>query len=79
MIAVYLLDEITEIVSLGGETAQGMADCTMKRLGNKSPVVKQKVGTTTSAQLACRRNALPCMICNAGSQADQACLQQRGS
>lgn len=42
---VYLLDEITELASVGGETAQGMADATIKRLGNRSPIVKQKVQT----------------------------------
>ena len=51
--AVYLLDEITELASLGSETAQGMADYTMKRLGNKSPVVKQKVVNITSPPLPC--------------------------
>lgn len=41
--AVYLLDEITELVSAGGDTAQGLADATIRRLNNKSPIVKQKV------------------------------------
>lgn len=38
----YLLDEIAQLASGGGETAQGLADATIKRLGNRSPVVKQK-------------------------------------
>lgn len=41
--AVYVLDEIAELASGGGENAQGLADATIKRLGNKSPIVKQKV------------------------------------
>jgi len=39
---VYLLDEITQLANGGGEIAQGLADATIKRLGNRSPVVKQK-------------------------------------
>lgn len=42
-LAVYVLDEIAELASGGGELAQGLADATIKRLGNKSPIVKQKV------------------------------------
>ena len=42
-IVVYVLDEIAELANGGGEVAQGLADATVKRLGNKSPVVKQKV------------------------------------
>lgn len=38
-----MLDEIAELASGGGETAQALADATIKRLGNKSPIVKQKV------------------------------------
>ncbi|KAL0023681.1 hypothetical protein WJX79_000942 [Trebouxia sp. C0005] len=38
----YLLDEIAQLANGGGETAQGLADATIKRLGNRSPVVKQK-------------------------------------
>lgn len=38
----YLLDEIAQLAVGGGETAQGLADATIKRLGNRSPVVKQK-------------------------------------
>ena len=41
--AVYVLDEIAEIANGGGDTAQGLADATVKRLGNKSPIVKHKV------------------------------------
>ena len=45
-----MLDEIAELASGGGENAQGLADATIRRLGNKSPIVKQKVlftkGTT---------------------------------
>ncbi|DBA95962.1 TPA: hypothetical protein ACH3X1_001480 [Trebouxia sp. C0004] len=38
----YLLDEIAQLANGGGETAQGLADATIKRLGNRSPIVKQK-------------------------------------
>ncbi|DBA99312.1 hypothetical protein WJX82_003226 [Trebouxia sp. C0006] len=38
----YLLDEIAQLANGGGEIAQGLADATIKRLGNRSPVVKQK-------------------------------------
>ena len=41
--AVYLLDELAQIAKGGGEEAQGLADATVKRLGNRSPIVKQKV------------------------------------
>lgn len=41
--AVYVLDEIAQLATGGGETAQGLADATIKRLGNRSPIVKQKV------------------------------------
>ncbi|KAA6426541.1 MAG: VHS domain-containing protein [Trebouxia sp. A1-2] len=34
----YLLDEIAQLANGGGETAQGLADATIKRLGNRSPV-----------------------------------------
>lgn len=43
-----MLDEIAELASGGGETAQGLADATIKRLGNKSPIVKQKVMAATA-------------------------------
>lgn len=43
LVVVYVLDEIAELANGGGELAQGLADATVKRLGNKSPVVKQKV------------------------------------
>lgn len=43
--AVYVLDEIAQLASGGGEVAQGLADATIKRLGNRSPIVKQKVHT----------------------------------
>lgn len=38
----YLLDEIAQLASGGGEVAQNLADATIKRLSNRSPVVKQK-------------------------------------
>lgn len=44
-----MLDEIAELASGGGENAQGLADATIKRLGNKSPIVKQKVLLTKGA------------------------------
>ncbi|KAL3140272.1 hypothetical protein ABBQ38_004540 [Trebouxia sp. C0009 RCD-2024] len=39
---IYVLDEIAEMANGGGDTAQGLADATVKRLGNKSPIVKHK-------------------------------------
>jgi hypothetical protein len=41
--AVYLLDEIVELARSSPDSAQGVADHVVKRLGNKSPVVKFKV------------------------------------
>lgn len=46
--AVYVLDEIAEMANGGGDTAQGLADATVKRLGNKSPIVKHKVVQASS-------------------------------
>ena len=63
-LVVYVLDEIAELANGGGEVAQGLADATVKRLGNKSPVVKQKVQAVKSVQKDAWRDVLRgVMIC----------------
>ena len=42
-IAVYVLDEIAQLASGGGEVAQALADATIIRQSYRSPIVKQKV------------------------------------
>ena len=43
LVAVYVLDEIAQLASGGGEVAQSLAEASIKRLSNRSPIVKQKV------------------------------------
>lgn len=38
----YVLDEIAQLASGGGEVAQSLAEASIKRLSNRSPIVKQK-------------------------------------
>jgi hypothetical protein len=56
--AVYLLDEIVELARASPDSAQGVADHVVKRLGNKSPVVKFKARAAGCAmQIAPLRGA----------------------
>ena len=75
LLVVYVLDEIAELANGGGEVAQGLADSTIRRLGNKSPIVKQKVRQEQHLQFMSPSCSELLLIL--GFKAHQACDKQR--